>query len=163
MIEVISDERCIDCNLCVKVCPTNVFDAVEGSHPVIARQDDCQTCFLCEAYCPVDAMFVAPAVDPLPVASNLRDERWLVDAGLLGRYRRDLGWRPGDAPTAGLEAAESFRRSMHAPPPASTLPAPGPYVPLARALAGDGGTGDVPERGDGTGAGGRPVEASIAR
>ena len=71
MIEVISDERCIDCNLCVKVCPTNVFDAVEGGHPVIARQDDCQTCFLCEAYCPVDAMFVAPAVDPLPAASNL--------------------------------------------------------------------------------------------
>ena len=147
MIEVISDERCIDCNLCVKVCPTNVFDAVEGSHPVIARQDDCQTCFLCEAYCPVDAMFVAPAVDPLPVASNLRDERWL----------------PGDAPTAGLEAAEAFRRSMHAPPPESTLPAPGPYVPLARALAGDGDAGDARDRGDGTGAGSRPVEVTIAR
>ena len=63
MIEVISDSRCIDCNLCVKVCPTNVFDAVEGDHPVIARQDDCQTCFLCEIYCPTDALYVAPCAE----------------------------------------------------------------------------------------------------
>ena len=28
--------------------------------PVIARQEDCQTCFLCEIYCPTDALYVAP-------------------------------------------------------------------------------------------------------
>ena len=49
MIEVIHDERCIDCDRCVDVCPTNVFDADKDDHPVIARQSDCQTCFLCEA------------------------------------------------------------------------------------------------------------------
>ena len=102
VIEVISDERCIDCDLCVKVCPTNVFDAVPGDHPVIARQGDCQTCFLCEAYCPVDAMFVAPVIDPLPVGSNLLDERYLVAqacsagtaatwAGAAGTSRRRRG------------------------------------------------------------------------
>ena len=27
MIELILGDRCIDCDRCVKVCPTNVFDA----------------------------------------------------------------------------------------------------------------------------------------
>ncbi|XXY31712.1 4Fe-4S binding protein [Sorangium sp. So ce233] len=45
MIELLSDARCIDCNLCVKVCPTNVFEARPGEAPFIARQDDCQTCW----------------------------------------------------------------------------------------------------------------------
>jgi NAD-dependent dihydropyrimidine dehydrogenase PreA subunit len=58
MIELVSESRCIQCDKCVKVCPTNVFDAVPESAPVIARQEDCQTCFLCEAYCPADALFV---------------------------------------------------------------------------------------------------------
>ncbi|HEV7722068.1 MAG TPA: ferredoxin family protein [Iamia sp.] len=131
MIEVISGERCIDCDLCVKVCPTDVFDAVEGDHPVIARQGDCQTCFLCEAYCPVDAMFVAPTTDPLPIGSNLLDERWLVDADLLGGYRRDLGWNKGAAPTAGRDPAGRFLASMHGDPGPIRLPPPAPYRSLS--------------------------------
>jgi NAD-dependent dihydropyrimidine dehydrogenase PreA subunit len=103
VIELISDERCIDCDLCVRVCPTNVFDAVPGRHPVIARQDDCQTCFLCEAYCPVDAMFVAPTSSPVPTDSPFLDEEHLVATGLLGKYRRDLGWSTGLRPTAGSD------------------------------------------------------------
>ena len=51
MIEVIDAERCTSCDICVNVCPTNVFDKTDGI-PVIARQSDCQTCFLCELYCP---------------------------------------------------------------------------------------------------------------
>ena len=43
MIEVVSEQRCIKCDICVRVCPTNVFDAVEDASPVIARQHDCQT------------------------------------------------------------------------------------------------------------------------
>ncbi|MBB5926394.1 NAD-dependent dihydropyrimidine dehydrogenase PreA subunit [Streptomyces echinatus] len=27
---------------------------------LIARQDSCQACFQCEAYCPTDALFGAP-------------------------------------------------------------------------------------------------------
>ena len=42
MIEIVSAERCTACNICVKVCPTNVFDIVQGKPPTIARQDDCQ-------------------------------------------------------------------------------------------------------------------------
>ena len=103
MIELISDERCIDCDLCVKVCPTNVFDAVPGDHPVIARQEDCQTCYMCEAYCPVDAMFVAPVSAPVPEDSSFLDEEHLIASGLLGKYRRDLGWSKGLRPTAGTD------------------------------------------------------------
>ena len=49
MIELMSEGRCVACNICVKVCPTNVFDEVADGIPTIARQEDCQTCFMCEA------------------------------------------------------------------------------------------------------------------
>jgi NAD-dependent dihydropyrimidine dehydrogenase PreA subunit len=111
MIELISNDRCIDCNLCVKVCPTNVFDAVDDSSPVIARQGDCQTCFLCEAYCPVDAMFVAPSTGPVDASSPFLDEEYLISSGLLGMYRRDLGWRPGDRAAASVENQVDFLKA----------------------------------------------------
>ena len=60
MIELVSESRCITCNKCVQVCPMNVFDAVKDAPPIIARQADCQTCFMCELYCPTDALYVAP-------------------------------------------------------------------------------------------------------
>ncbi|MCU1502237.1 MAG: 4Fe-4S ferredoxin iron-sulfur binding protein [Ilumatobacteraceae bacterium] len=122
MIEVISSDRCIDCDLCVKVCPTNVFDAMPGDHPVIARQGDCQTCFLCEAYCPVDAMFVAPTTDAVLSDSPFLDEEFLIASGLMGKYRRDLGWRPGDVLTAkkasGRPLRAQFAKMENLPPPA---------------------------------------------
>jgi len=91
MIELVSPTRCIHCDKCVKVCPTNVFDASPDGAPVIARQSDCQTCFLCEAYCPVDALYVAAEAH---VHVEV-DERELAEKGILGSYRRNLGWAPG--------------------------------------------------------------------
>lgn len=90
MIEIISAEKCTGCNICVTVCPVNVFDIVKGSPPRIARKDDCQTCFMCEAWCPEDAMYVAPDVQNAPVVT----EQQLEQTGLLGSYRRVLGWNP---------------------------------------------------------------------
>jgi len=66
-------------------------------------------------------------IEPLPVGSNLLDERYLVASGLLGRYRRDLGWRSGDEPTAAREVSGRFYHEMHSEPPPSRLPPPGPY------------------------------------
>jgi NAD-dependent dihydropyrimidine dehydrogenase PreA subunit len=100
MIEVVSAERCIGCDICVRVCPTNVFDrgTGEGRVPTIARQEDCQTCFMCEAWCPEDALFVAPMTEPAAAGSLHRDEAALAERGLLGSYRRELGWNEGQTP-----------------------------------------------------------------
>ncbi|WP_439402900.1 4Fe-4S binding protein [Bradyrhizobium sp. DASA03068] len=87
MIEVIDAERCTSCDICVNVCPTNVFDKTDGV-PVIARQSDCQTCFLCELYCPEDALYVAPFADE----SRPPDLAALRHADAMGSYRRAVGW-----------------------------------------------------------------------
>jgi NAD-dependent dihydropyrimidine dehydrogenase PreA subunit len=89
LIELISKSRCTSCNRCVDVCPTNVFDSVDGDIPVIARPDQCQTCFMCELYCPVDAMYVDPCADQHVTVS----EGALIEQGLLGSYARSLGWK----------------------------------------------------------------------
>lgn len=98
MIEVVHDERCIDCARCVEVCPTNVFDALPSGHPVIARQSDCQSCFMCEAWCPVDALFVAPQSGPAPAGSAETDVEALEAADRFGEYRRWIGWGSGRPP-----------------------------------------------------------------
>jgi len=96
MIELVSASRCIQCNLCVSVCPTNVFDRVPDAPPAIARQSDCQTCFMCELYCPVDALYVAPDVDQILSV----DQTELEAAQLLGSYREHVGWGQGRKSTA---------------------------------------------------------------
>ncbi|BAT51613.1 4Fe-4S ferredoxin, iron-sulfur binding [Nostoc sp. NIES-3756] len=88
MIELVSASRCIKCNICVNICPTNVFDRVPDAPPAIARKSDCQTCFMCELYCPVDALYVAPETD-LQTSVN---EAELAQKGLLGSYRENIGW-----------------------------------------------------------------------
>jgi NAD-dependent dihydropyrimidine dehydrogenase PreA subunit len=95
VIELVSAERCIKCDICIRVCPTNVFGPGEDRLPVIERQQDCQTCFMCEAWCPTDALFVAPQTSPVPDGSPYRDEGWLTEHGLLGSYRREIGWDQG--------------------------------------------------------------------
>ena len=97
MIEVVAAERCIACDRCVDVCPTRVFDRGTDGIPVIARQDSCQTCFQCEAYCPTDALFVSPLATTAPEGSPFRDAAELATSGVLGGYRRELGWGSGRA------------------------------------------------------------------
>jgi NAD-dependent dihydropyrimidine dehydrogenase PreA subunit len=86
MIEEIFASRCTGCNECVTACPDHVLDKGEGgAPPVIARQDQCQTCFLCELYCAHDAIYVGVALPgevlDLPPAETR-----------LGRVRHDYGW-----------------------------------------------------------------------
>ncbi|MEV2211576.1 ferredoxin family protein [Streptomyces sp. NPDC050997] len=92
MIEIVERDRCIGCDMCVDVCPTSVFDRGPDGVPVIARQDSGQTCFQCEAYCPTDALLVAPLVTAVASGSRCHDVRELEESGLLGGYGRQLGW-----------------------------------------------------------------------
>jgi NAD-dependent dihydropyrimidine dehydrogenase PreA subunit len=107
VIEIVSETRCVECNICVKVCPADVFDAAPAGAPLIARQDDCQTCFLCELYCPADALFVDAQAERAP---HVR-EADIEAAGLFGSYARAMGWnrgKPGGAdrdPTFNIRAA----------------------------------------------------------
>lgn len=95
MIEVLSEARCTGCNICVRVCPTNVFDEGDaGTAPTFARHADCQTCFQCEAYCPEDAIYVAPFRERAPEGSHWRDEAALAKSGQLGLYRQRVGTYP---------------------------------------------------------------------
>jgi NAD-dependent dihydropyrimidine dehydrogenase PreA subunit len=118
VIEVVSEERCIKCDICVRVCPTNVFDAVPDAPPVIARPHDCQTCFMCELYCPVDALFVAAEAD----RHVALEEAQLSRQGLLGSYRAAVGWGEGRPPGAAQD--RSFR--LLVPSAAPTKPATEP-------------------------------------
>ena len=73
---------------CLRRClPYDVFDAVPGRPPLIARPDACQTCFMCELYCTVDALYVGPNADVRePVSAEA-----VVKSGLLGQYPTRLG------------------------------------------------------------------------
>lgn len=110
MIEVLSQERCIGCNQCVAVCPTNVFQAEPGSLPFIARKSDCQSCFMCELYCPVDALYVTPFAEE----ETAVEEHELAVSGLLGSYRESVGWGIGRKPTADTDGSHLIFKRMHA-------------------------------------------------
>ena len=113
MIELVSEDRCIKCDVCIRVCPTNVFGHGEDRLPVIKHQEDCQTCFMCEAWCPTDALFVAPQTTAVEEDSPLRDEDALVASGLLGSYRRELGWGDGREPGARRDTSFRVLRALH--------------------------------------------------
>jgi NAD-dependent dihydropyrimidine dehydrogenase PreA subunit len=109
MIELLSETRCTGCNLCVRACPTNVFEARPGDIPIIARPDSCQTCFMCELYCPVDALYVSPFAD----AHVQPDEGALERDGSLGSYAREMGWKSAKPKGADKDPTFRFRARMN--------------------------------------------------
>jgi ferredoxin len=124
VIEIVAAAACIACDVCVKVCPTDVFERGEDGVPVIARQSDCQTCFMCEAYCPVDALYVAPVSAPVGADSPHADEDAVARNGLLGGYREMIGW--GRGRTAG--ALLDRNPVLKAVPPLSESRLPVPEI-----------------------------------
>jgi NAD-dependent dihydropyrimidine dehydrogenase PreA subunit len=109
VIELVVEDRCITCGACARVCPNDVFDMVPQQTPTIARQEDCVTCYICEAYCPTDALYVAPLRFPTEV-----DQAAIVASGLLGSYRRALGW---DVNPPGAIGVDPLKKDGPAPPP----------------------------------------------
>ena len=155
MIEIVAGERCIGCDRCIEVCPTRVFDRGADGIPVIARHDSCQTCFQCEAYCPTDALFVAPLATPAAADSSYRDTAHLQAMVC-------------SAATAANWAGEAGARLARAPPSVRIIRTDNDVGYSARVLLtgldGDGqsvlGRGHRARRvvGEGTGQVGRPVE-----
>ncbi|TWB34619.1 4Fe-4S dicluster domain-containing protein [Nitrospirillum pindoramense] len=109
MIELIFADRCTGCNACVRICPTNVLEPGKNAPPAIARQEDCQTCFLCELYCEADALYVAPNCDEMVAV----DAGAIAASGLLGQFRRDSGWHEwaGQSPNLHWRMGELFARA----------------------------------------------------
>jgi NAD-dependent dihydropyrimidine dehydrogenase PreA subunit len=126
MIEIVSAAACIACDVCVKVCPTDVFDRGPDGIPVIARQSDCQTCFMCEAYCPTDALYVAPVSAPVDPDSPHASEEAVAAAGLFGGYREMVGWGRGRTSGALLDRNPVLKAVP--PLPESRLPSPAPLA-----------------------------------
>ncbi|NTZ18643.1 ferredoxin family protein [Paenibacillus sp. JMULE4] len=110
MIEWVSADRCVQCGICVKVCPTHVFDLGPDDTPVIARQEDCQTCYICEAYCPADALYVAPYADEKVTV----EEQELIASGILGSWRKTIGWGPGRTKLAAMDQTPFIDRILPA-------------------------------------------------
>ncbi|GGJ70638.1 4Fe-4S dicluster domain-containing protein [Streptomyces brasiliensis] len=131
MIEVVSRSRCVGCDLCIRVCPTDVFERDTDGIPVIARQEDCQTCFSCEIYCPVDALYVAPLTGPAPDGSPHREEEHLAATGALGAYRRTVGWGGGRTPGSRYDRNHLFTAGMTGQPGTRPNPLSGPGLPQA--------------------------------
>ncbi len=51
-------ELCKRCGICVSICPKDVFDSDRLGYPIIAREDQCIGCNLCQQHCPDFAMWV---------------------------------------------------------------------------------------------------------
>ena len=91
------------------MCIRDRFEAVPGDTRRAARQDDCQTCFMCELYCPEDALYVAPIAD----RSATAEERDAAAAALMGSYRSAIGWGRGRQSTASADASFELLRRAH--------------------------------------------------
>jgi hypothetical protein len=62
---------------------------------------------MCELYCPVDALYVAPESDQQISV----DEAELVETGLLGSYREHVGWGTGRTRKAKMD--QTFQILKH--------------------------------------------------
>ncbi len=54
---VVSDEKCVACGICAKICPVNAILGQVKKPPFIIDQDTCIKCGACIPKCPVDAIY----------------------------------------------------------------------------------------------------------
>ncbi|ACY12726.1 4Fe-4S ferredoxin iron-sulfur binding domain protein [Haliangium ochraceum DSM 14365] len=55
LVHAINDDRCVGCDACVAVCPTNVLDLISNKSRVL-RFQDCIQCEQCMWACPTEAL-----------------------------------------------------------------------------------------------------------
>ncbi len=54
---IVAEEKCNGCSLCVKLCPGEVFELVNGKARVV-REENCVLCYGCVALCDPKAIIV---------------------------------------------------------------------------------------------------------
>jgi thioredoxin reductase/NAD-dependent dihydropyrimidine dehydrogenase PreA subunit len=59
LVHAINDDRCVGCDACVAVCPTNVLDLINNKSRVL-RFQDCIQCEQCMWACPTQALVMHP-------------------------------------------------------------------------------------------------------
>lgn len=57
----LSQDKCTGCEICVQVCPHEVFNMQQGK-AVIVNRDACMECGACSKNCPVSAIAVKSGV-----------------------------------------------------------------------------------------------------
>lgn len=54
----INYDFCKRCEICVRICPTNVFALRSDGYPEVVHEDKCIDCKLCETHCPDFAVWI---------------------------------------------------------------------------------------------------------
>lgn len=77
----ITETGCRDCQLCVDICPTKVFERDEAKQLArVARKDDCIGCTSCAYVCPSGCLEISEFVEQRPF------HRIEKNAGLVSRF-----------------------------------------------------------------------------
>jgi NAD-dependent dihydropyrimidine dehydrogenase PreA subunit len=78
----IDEERCVKCDECVDVCPTDVFaegSEVTNGFPTVQSVADCIECFSCKDVCRSDALIFEDVIEV---------QRLIVDEKLIKKVRK---------------------------------------------------------------------------
>jgi 2-oxoglutarate ferredoxin oxidoreductase subunit delta len=67
-------DLCKVCGICIDLCPESVFDRDKLGYPVIAREEDCTSCLLCELHCPDFAIEVQRRARKTPAKGTTTPE-----------------------------------------------------------------------------------------
>ncbi|MGZ3406577.1 MAG: 4Fe-4S binding protein, partial [Polyangia bacterium] len=82
LVHSINDDRCVGCDACIDVCPTDVLELVANKSRVV-RFDDCIGCEQCALACPTAALVMHPrGSEPPPVRAAALDDYHQAAPGL---------------------------------------------------------------------------------
>ncbi|SDZ45919.1 NADH-quinone oxidoreductase subunit I [Evansella caseinilytica] len=92
-------DKCIVCNMCVNICPTDVITLTGKKHPENPKKkiidtynidfQGCILCDLCTEVCPTDAIVMTARYDNLSSytrSEHFKDIEWLSNNHVYGNY-----------------------------------------------------------------------------
>src|SRR5215475_8288182 len=123
LLHSINDDRCIGCEACVDVCPTEVLDLVD--HKVrVARFSDCVQCEQCANACPTQALVMyRQGATPRMLTVPELDEHF--QTGVPGQYLiGEVAGKPlvKNAANLGRAVVEHIARTLAPPARGSAAP-----------------------------------------